>query len=257
MNWRFLVFLIFFTGMGYQGSSQATRMAEKELHCANLYSKILGLHYSDPDSAAIYSNKFENEFKHLITTQPATFKYPFSQLVDSNFCFIQTSPDKNLKIYSWGTWLGGTMHEFRTIYQWKHKGIVHSKMRPVNGDIGSYCSNIYNVAIAGKCYYLVITNAIFSNKDHSQTITAYTINGNQLEDKAAIFHTNGNALSSISINFDFFSVVDRPERPLKLIAYNESKHELHIPFVDKNNQVSQRKFIYRLTEKGFEYAGMQ
>ncbi len=257
MSWRILVFFIFFTGIDYQGSSQTTRIAEKESNCVNLYSKILELHYSDPDSAAIYSNKFEKEFKHLITTQPATFRYPFSQLVDSNFCFIRTSPDKNLKIYSWDTWLGGTMREFRTICQWQHKGVVHSKMRPVNGDIGSYCSNIYNVAIAGKSYYLVITNAIFSNKDHSQTITAYTINGKQLEDKAAIFHTNGKVLSTISINFDVFSVVDRPERPLELIVYNESKHELYIPFVDKNDQVSQRKFVYRLTGKGFEYAGMQ
>ncbi len=243
--------------MGYRGSSQPGRIAQKETYCAGLYSKIPDLHYSDPETAAIYSDKFEKEFKRLITTQPGTFDYPFSRLTDSNYCLIRISPDKRLKIYSWDTWLGGSMHEFRTIYQWKHKDAVYSKMRPVNGDIGSYCSKIYHIVIAGKSYYLVITNAIFSNNDHSQTITAYTINGNKLEDKVAIFHTNGNILSSISINFDFFSVVDRPERPLELIVYDESKRELYIPFIDKNDQVTQRKFIYRLTSKGFEYTGMR
>jgi len=245
------------TVIGIGASSQPTRIAEKEAYCVKLYSKILNLYYSDRDSAAIYSDRFEKEFQRLITSQPATLNYPFSKLVDSNFSFIRMSPDKNLKIYSWDTWLGGSMHEFRTIYQWRHKGVTYSKMRPVNGDIGSYCSGIYHVIIGDKSYYLVITNAIFSNKDHSQTITAYTTNGNKLDDKAAIFHTNDNALSTISINFDASSVADRPERPLQLIVYNESNHTLYIPFVGKNDQVTPRKFIYQLTEKGFEYAGMQ
>lgn len=257
MRWRILILLMFFIGIDYRGSSQPGSIAQKETYCAGLYSKILDLHYSDPDSAAIYSDKFEKEFKRLITTQPGTFDYPFSRLTDSNYCLIRTSPDKRLKIYSWDTWLGGSMHEYRTIYQWRQDGTVNAKMRPINGDIGSYCSKIYNVLIAGKTYYLVITNAIFSNKDHSQTITAYTINGNQLEDKAAIFHTNGKALSIISINFDFFSVVDSPGRPLELIVYNEAKHQLYIPFVGKNDQVTRRRFVYQLTDKGFEYAGMQ
>ncbi|MCH5716734.1 hypothetical protein [Niabella hibiscisoli] len=257
MHWRILLLLTFLTVVGNRASSQVNRIAEKELSCARLHAKIVDLHYSDPDSAAIYSDRFEKEFQRLITSKPATFDYKFSKLVDSNFCFIRMSPDKNLKIYSWDTWLGGTMHEFRTIYQWRHNGVIYSENRPVNGDIGSYCSGIYNVTTGGKSYYLVITNAIFSNKDHSQTITAYTINGNKLEDKAPIFHTNGNALSAISINFDFSSVADRPERPLQLIVYNESSRTLYIPFVGKSDQLTPRKFIYQLTEKGFEYTGMR
>lgn len=252
-----LALLVFSVIIARYGSAQVVKVADGESYCVGLYAKILQLRDSDPDSSAIYADRFEKDFNKLIATNPETFNYTFSQLTDSNFCFIRTSPDGNLKIYSWDTWLGGTMHEFRTIYQWRYNDIIYSKMRPVNGDIGSFCSKIYCIMVAGKPHYLVITNAIFSNKDASQTVTAYTINGSKLDNKATIFHTKTKSLSSISVEFDFFSVVDRPERPVELIVYDKVKRSLFIPVVDSKSRVTSKHLMYKLTGKGLVYAGIQ
>jgi len=58
--------------------------------------------------------------------------------------------------------------------------------------------------------------------------------------------------SSISFEFDFYSVVDHPERPLKLIKYDEQKKMIYIPVIAKNGAVTELFTRYQHNGKYFE-----
>jgi hypothetical protein len=125
------------------------------------------------------------------------------------------------------------------------------------GDPGSTCSAIYTVIVRGKTYYLVITNGTYSTKDISQSIGVLNIENNQLVDTVRLFKTKTRVLNQIDVNFDFFSVVDRPERPLALIVYDEKQNSVRIPVVNGKGQVTKRNLIYKLQDKYFTYRSVE
>ena len=47
-------------------------------------------------------------------------RFPFSKLNDK--MYVATSKDGRLRIYSWDTETGGTMHDFDNVFQYKGKG---------------------------------------------------------------------------------------------------------------------------------------
>jgi len=238
--------------------SQTKDIALQESRCIKLYSALTSFIREDHDSVSFYSNKFENVFTSLIQNNPATLQYSFKRLTDSNFCRINTSDDGNLRIYSWDTWTGGTMHIFRNIYQWKANGKVFTRIvKYGEGDAGNFCSKIFTVNITNKPYYLAITNGIFSTRDAIQSISAYTINNSKLADAVGLFRTKTKKLHTIDVSFDFFSVVDRPERPLELITYDNKQKIVYIPVVDNKGQVTTKNILYQLKGDHFEFTGIK
>ena len=238
--------------------TQTNVIALQENKLTELYSKLTSFIQKDNDSVGLYSERFKKEFTSFIKNNPATLNYPFKKIVDSNFCDIKTSGDGNFRIYSWDTWTGGTMHIFKEIYQWKSNGKIFTKVpTDKNGDAGSFCSKIFTVNINNKPYYLAVTNAIFSTKDAMQSISAYTIDGNKLVDTVKLFKTKTKKLNSIHVEFDFFSVVDRPGRPLELITYDHKQKIIYIPVVDGKEQVTKKNILYQLKDRYFEFIGIE
>ena len=72
-----------------------------------------------------------------------------------------------------------------------------------------------------------------------------------------IFKTKTKKLNNISVEFDFFSVADRPERPLELISYDEKKKIIYIPVVNNNGKVSNKNILYQLKGGYFEFIGFE
>jgi hypothetical protein len=236
--------------------SQTKDIAEEENKVAEFYSKLKTFIQADYDSINFYSGKFEEEFIFFIKNNPNTLNYSFKKLIDSNFCEIITSGDGKFRIYSWDTWTGGTMHFFKEIYQWKTNGKVFSKLPEYEEhDPGNFCSKIFTVSIHNKPYYLAVTNGIYSTTDAMQSISVYTIEGNELIDTVKLFRTKTKKLNSIDVEFDFFSVVDRPERPLELIVYDDKQKIIYIPVVDDKEQVTKKYILYQLKGGYFEYIG--
>jgi hypothetical protein len=207
----------------------------------------------------LYSDKFTIPFTNFVKTNPATLHYPFKKLIDSNYVDIKTSSDGYFRMYSWDTWTGGTMHEFNTIYQWTENGKVFTKVVPhtIKDDPGSFVSQIFTVTINNKPYYLAVTNGVYSNKDARQSISVYTIDNSKLIDTVKFFKTKTKRLNRIDVDFDFFSVVDRPERPLELIAYDDKQKVIYIPVVDEKEQVTSSNILYQLKDRYFEFIGVE
>lgn len=238
--------------------TQSQYVASHESQFSKLYSRLFSFIQIDYDSTTFYSEKFDKEFTNFIKSNPETLSYPFDKLVDSNFCQIKTSSDGNFRMYSWDTWTGGTMHFFKEIYQWKDNGKVFTKVPAYGRDeVGSFCSKIFTIDINNKPYYLTVTNSIYSTKDAMQSISAFAINDNELDDTAKVFKTKTKKLNRIDVKFDFFSVVDRPERPLELITYHDKQKILSIPLVDKRGNITKKNIFYQLKDRYFELIGFE
>lgn len=256
---RRLIVLVLFLAMlsCNKGNAQSKDLIAQENKFAQLYSKLFESLHGDWDTTMAYSEKFSNQFTSFIRATPATLDYPFKKLIDSNYLQIRTSSDGHLRIYSWDNWTGGTMHEFSTIYQWRDNGKVFTKVLNVDkDDPGSFVSQIFTVAIGDKPYYLAVTNATYSTKDARQSIAAYTITNGKLVDTVKLFKTK-KRLNRIDVDFDFFSVVDRPERPLELITYDDKQKIIYIPVVGDKEQVTKKNILYQLKGSYFEFIGIE
>jgi hypothetical protein len=238
------------------GQSVSLQKIEKDL--ARIAAKISSNYRVQDDTLEVYSTLFDKKINQYIKENPETLHYPFKILVDSNFCDVTTSSDKLFRIYSWDTWMGGTMHQFKNIYQYQSGEKIVSETHDTNDeeedgyDPGTFCSAIYTLKAETKTYYLVITNGIYSTKDCSQEVTCYCIENGTLNNNVKLFKTSEGMTSTIGFSFDFFSVVDRQERPLKLIKYDEAKKLVYIPIVYENGKVTKRFITYKFNGQFFE-----
>lgn len=243
---------------GTDAAAPATDLSQEEKKLIHLRSEVLRVEMEQRDSTAFYSSKFNDSFYKLVDNSPATLLYPFKQLRDSSEVYVETGAGNTFRIYSWNTHTGGSMSYFDGIYQWEGRDSIHAR-RVMNKetDPGFFCSKIYTVTAGGKEYHLAILNGVYSSKDVSQSVAAFTIDGDQLVDTVKIFAAGSRRLNRIDVNFDFFSVVDRPERPLELITYDEKNKLLYIPVVNEKGAVTAKNLVYELKEDGFVYTGVE
>lgn len=256
---QFITFIIFlFLTTKLFSQALTVEQIESDLH--NSYSKLLSFRLSDNiewDSIENQNNIFNNKINLYFSEYPKTLTFPFDSLLKDNFDIV-TSKDKMFRIYSWDTWMGGTMHYFNNIYQYKIGETVLSEFYDYdNGGPSCFYSQIYTLKANRKTYYLAISNRILSTKDATQSIQVFTIENNALNDSVQLIKTKNGLISSIDINFDFFSVVDRPERPLKLIKYDNDSKVIYIPIVYENGKVTDRFILYKFTGQYFEHIETQ
>lgn len=152
-----------------------------------------------------------------------------------------------MRIYSWDTWLGGTAHIFSSIAQFQSGGSI---FLDEIGGMGFF-PEVFTVKTPQKTYYIAVSHGIFSTADAGQSVEAFTIEQNELR-PVELFNTKGKMSTSISFEFDFFSVVEHPERPLKLIKYDEQKKIISIPVIAKDGAVTELFTRYRFNGKYFE-----
>ncbi|MBA0883500.1 hypothetical protein [Flavobacterium undicola] len=251
-----LIFLLFTTTL----FSQRKTIVEIENELQKSYQKIqtdrLGNGTIAWDSLESDTKTFKEEITKYIATYPETLTYEFDSLKKENIDIV-TSDDKLFRIYSWNTWLGGTMEDFENIFQYKSNAKVYYKNsldKTTNEwDYIPFYSQIFTLKTAKKTYYLVIKNGSYSSKDASQSIQIYTIEDNNLIDSVKLIKTQSGLTNTIDISFDFFSVVDRPERPLELIKYDKENRIIYIPIVYENGKVTDRFILYKFNGEYFEH----
>ena len=69
------------------------------------------------------------------------------------------------------------------------------------------------------------------------------------QDRQIVRRTPSGLTNDISFAYDFFSVVDRPERPIKLFTFNETRKEFKFPIVIEDEEAPQG----RVTDKFITY----
>jgi len=182
--------------------------------------------------------------------------YSFPALKDK--IYIATSPDKRLRIYSWDLEDGGTMHDFDHVVQYLGRGGKTNVWSPEDSDDGGggFYTDVFQTDAPSGTIYLEVSTFIGSTSINGQKIEAFTITGDKLNEKAKVIQTANGLTNSISFGYDFFSVVDRPERPVRLVYWNAADKSFRFPVViedDKtpNGRVTNKFITYRFNGKYF------
>ncbi|HEY1032841.1 MAG TPA: hypothetical protein VGD89_13785 [Flavipsychrobacter sp.] len=251
---RICILLLLATVNGY-GQKVSMQKIEKELVTA--YKKITDERDSEErnyDSLTKYNYDFAQQLSKYISEVSPSLNYEFDSLKRAGVHLV-TSDDDLFRIYSWNTHMGGTMEDFAAAYQYRFKNKVYA-MQVVDTSLPEgeryipFYSQLFTLKAGQATYYLAVYNGIYSTKDAEQGVRAFSINNGKLVD-ANIIRTK-DMRNSISFYFDFFSVVDRPERPLKLIKYDGKTKTLYIPIVQEDGQVTGKFITYRFNGKYFE-----
>lgn len=248
----------FFLIFSLSGFAQSNAQIERELVAA----------INDLQKYSTYGGNYDEEklltaqavFKEKLlkyTKIPATLGYKFVEL--SKLMQVATSDDEKFRIYSWDLEDGGTMHNFARVYQYLGAdGKVYSKTDEATeeGDPGSFVYDIFSLDADGRKVYIVCSAFIGSTQDHGQSADLYQIAGNELKDTVKLIKTKSGLTSTLNFGYSFFSVVDRSERPVKLISFDRKTKTLKIPVVieDKefpNGRVTNRFISYRFDGKYF------
>lgn len=209
---------------------------------------------SQEQDASLLNRQFFDSLATFIKSNENTLQYPF-ELLQKEHVYITTSADKQLRIYSWDNNQGGTMRFFDQLFQFRSNARTYVKEHIASEDSQAFFSKIYTVQNNVKQpVYLAISNSILSSRYIVQHITAYQIKDGVLEE-AKIFKTKKELLSGISVEFDFGSVADRPERPVEVISLNTN--ELRVSLVDKALSVTKQNLIYEWDGSVFNYKGIQ
>lgn len=259
-----LIILLFFTALSLSIFAQTPQKMEQDLVATinqiDKYSTYGGNYDDEKLSAA--DKAFEEKLLKY-TKNAATLKYNFPKLRES--VTIITSEDGKFRTYSWDEGTGGTMHDYSVVYQYQGTdGKVYSRTNEKSSEEeededsggGGFINNIYTVNVAGGNIYIVCSTFVASTIDHYESADLYKIEGSTLNDKVELFKTKEGLTNSIGFEYDFFSVADRKERPIKLILYDKATKTVKIPIViqDKKSPVGRvtNRFInYKFDGKYF------
>lgn len=99
---------------------------------------------------------------------------------------------------------------------------------------------------------MAIGNQIFSSNDVGQLIKVFTIENNEINDNVKLIKTQSGFTNKIAGYFDFFTVMDKPERPVHLIKYDKIKKIIYIPIVLEDGKVTDRYIQYKFNGSYFE-----
>lgn len=182
--------------------------------------------------------------------------YKFPNL--GNKMYVATSPDRNLRIYSWDHQDGGTMHNYDNVFQYKAKnGKVYTWSDPseTEGDAGAYYHQMFQTDTPSGPIYLGVSTFVGSTSLRGSSINAFRINGDKL-DEPKVIKTRSGLTNSVSFAYDFFNLLDKKSGPSTLFSYDETKKSFRFPIVVEDSKtpqgrVTNRYITYRFDGKYF------
>ncbi|CAN5459513.1 hypothetical protein BH10ACI1_BH10ACI1_24770 [soil metagenome] len=237
----FVLFILFVFSLPSFG--QSVENIEQELigHIKNIreWSNYTNNYQAELAEKLDKENKTFKKKLLKYANRKATLKYDFKTL--GEYMNVATSKDGKFRIYSWDEENGGTMRDYAVVYQYQGaNGKVYSRIdkeaETDGGNIGAFVYNIYSVKTKAGKVYVVCSTFIGGNSDHYGSANLYKIKGSKLIDTIKLFKTKSGLQNSIGFEYNFFSVVDRPERPIKLVLFNEKKQTVKIPVVIKKDE---------------------
>jgi hypothetical protein len=204
------------------------------------------------DSLEAANKLFRFSLLSYTSTVAPTLTWEFKEL-EMLGLYIRTSVDRLFRIYSWNTRMGGTAHVFDAVYQYRSDDnkVFSKTIKNGEGDAGRWYSNIYTLKTDDKTYYMGLYHAVFSSKDYYQGVKLFSIEKNTLNDDVRLIKTRTSIRNDLGFGFNFFSVVNRSERPLKLIYYEEDEKKLSVPVILQDGKVTKKFTVYQFNGEHF------
>ena len=256
----FLIFTIVLFVTCASASAQSNAQIEKEIlgHLKNLekFSERSGT--SDIDALDKENRILEKELLRY-GQKASILKYDFPALADT--MTIATSKDRKLRIYSWDGETGGTGRYSHNVFQYLDKaGRSHTWSSGPRRE-GEVCTGWYHQIFqtdtpTGRIY-LANSTANCSNALASQSLSIFRIDGSKLNSNLRLIKTKSGLKNSVLFEYDFFSVVDHPERPINLFFFDDAKKSFRFPVVLEDpkflngGRVTDKFITYRFNGKYF------
>jgi len=246
--------ILFALILSFTAIAQNTNDTERKL-AAHL-KRMEHFKYDSPnaDSVVNENSLFKKLLLNYLIEHPFTITDQMDEVVKAGLT-IASSDDNLFRIYSWDTQTGGTMRFYENIYQFRYGNKVYVKqpVSDIEGDPNSWFSKIYTLPTDEGTYYIGVQYSDFSNRDKYTGLGFFKIEFNSLQEDVKLVKTSKGMESEIGIGYDFFSVVDRTERPLELIIYDATAKTIKVPVVNEENGSVTDKFeTYQFNGKYFE-----
>ncbi|HWB28508.1 MAG TPA: hypothetical protein VG738_23710 [Chitinophagaceae bacterium] len=208
------------------------------------------------DSVEKYNRIFEKELLQIASTNVKSISYNFQSLRDSGLRIV-TSKDGLFRIYTWDTWMGGTMHYFENILQYNTRGEVRAEQRgdALKDDIASgyMYYGIDDIASGDKTFYLTLSGAVLSSALSDHNVKFFSIDNGVLNDDAKLIKTRTGIRNELGYEVDLSSSANRDrDAPDFSIEYDSLAKIISIPVILDNNKVTSRRIKYKFTGKYFE-----
>ncbi|QQS41237.1 MAG: hypothetical protein IPM63_18040 [Acidobacteriota bacterium] len=202
------------------------------------------------------------EIKELLRrngTRKEVLEYGFPGL--SKEMAVATSPDGKLRFYSWDDMSGGTMRFHEKVVQFvgsdgKVRVIVEDPDRSKGGQ--PFFHQIFQMEVKDGPLYFGNFTMIASTSLNAQAIEAMKIDGNKLKREVKVFETEEGLSGELWIEYDFFTVVDRKERPIRLFEFDPETKTLRHPYIDEEieghpgqGKVTDKWVTYKFTDGRF------
>jgi len=241
--------MVFRLGQNCFAQSSLCDSEDKEL--TKLYSKIFPFYYEDQDSLLYYSDLFSSRLLSLVKSNPSTIECNFKLFKDSVGSIV-TTHDGRFRIYSWDTGNGGTMRDYKNLFQFKSGDKVYLKSFDYGeGDMGTYFNKAYSFTIDSLTYILALAGGRESSRYSYEFVTFYSISDSILNDNIPLIETSTGVKSSVIIEYDNSSLENLPADECHLIKFDEDKKILYIPIIE-NEVVTNKIDRYQFTGHYFE-----
>lgn len=225
-------------------ASFAQTPAAIETKLVSRYDKILKWssygENSDQDRLDQENDSFKKELLEYCKL-PATLSYAFPKLKKQ--IHIVTSRDGRLRIYSWDMQTGGTMHDFDMVYQYRGDS---GKIYSYPGSPAGFYHDIFQVVSPRGPIYLTVATSIASGTSLSDSLNIARIDGDKLVLDSKLIRTAKGLQNAIDFNYDFGSVMDRKERPIKLFKFDPAKSTFSFPVVIEDEETPQGRVTNKL-----------
>lgn len=259
------IFILILFVLSFSAFGQTPEEIEKELvqHLKNISDWTLINDRTGEDVSEKLTREHEIFKAKLLknTKRNSTLNFKFNDL--AKHMHIATSADGKLRVYSWDTLTGGTMHLFDDVFQFVGKdGKVYSKSYDLDeGAPKSFVYDIFTLETKKGTVYLTCSTFILSTPLSYQSIGIFKIGGKSLNE-TKLFKTRSGITSSIGFQYDFFSVYKRKERPIKLFHYDKSTKTIKFPVVIENEKnpygrVTKKLIVYKFNGRHFVKVGYQ
>jgi len=215
--------------------------------------------YVNDDLDTVAYNHFEaaNEvfLNHLqqVLNQHGAIDYTFKLLDDK--ITITASADKKLRAFSWDTYMGGTMRDLRTVFQYKTTEGAATKIFTYTENGGDeepellHCLEIFSLETNNGMVYMPHTFMPESSKYYLETVKFLKIEGNALN-SVALIKTEDGLLDEHGL--EYIAFWDKDNNPGKVITYDAKKQRFSFVKTDDQQNVLNRFDRYAFNGTYFE-----